>query len=313
MYKMNRILILGQEFVIMGKICRVIRLRQEWDEDILDPKKIIDELKGKKIRADLFTFAQRLPNTEANYPYPMEWDNIAAIPISTYENWWTNQAFKQVRKNVRRSERRGVVVKVVEFNDDLVRGIQQIYDETRIRQGTLNTHYGKSFEETKRANMTYLERSDFIGAFMQDELIGFIKLVYTKDKVFARTIAIEGKIRYRGIGYMHALIAKAVEMCAAKHVPYLVYGKFIYGKKGSDSLTMFKQYNGFRKVNLPRYYIPLNLKGKILFSLGLHKNLNEILPRFIIRTLLKIRKLYYETRYWKDFKVERELSKTKED
>ena len=36
---------------------------------------------------------------------------------------------------MRRAEKRGVVVREVPFDDDLVRGIVEIYDETPIRQG----------------------------------------------------------------------------------------------------------------------------------------------------------------------------------
>ncbi len=309
---MKTIEILGKEFIITGKIFRIIRLKEEWDEDITEPEKFIEKIKTNKIKADVFTFVQRLPNIEPMYSYLMKRDNIAAIPISTYENWWTKQAFKQVRKNVRRSERRGVTVKVVKFDEELIRGIRDIYNETRIRQGTINKHYGKSFEETKQANITYLDRSDFIGAYLGNELIGFIKLVYAKNNVFARTMGIEGKIKYRGIGFMHALIAKAVETCVEKKVPYLVYGKFIYGSKGPDSLTEFKLYNGFKKIDLPRYYVPLNYWGKIICTLGLYKRLNEILPGPLLKLLLRTRRLYYEYRYRKDFRSNKKYFNEKE-
>jgi len=302
---MQIINIKGEEFIITGKLCRTIRSKSEWEEDILDPAEALEEIKRRRIRADVFTFAQKLPHIAPMYHYPMCMTNVAALPVTTFENWWTTQAFKQVRKNVRRSERKGVIIKQVEFDDKLIKGIQEIYNETKIRQGKLNRHYGKSFEETKRANITYIDRSDFIGAYIGDELIGFVKLVYTKTNSYGRLMGIEGKIKYRGIGYMHALIAKAVEICAEKQVPYIVYGRFIYGTKGPDSVTMFKLYNGFQKFELPRYYIPLNTKGKVLFALGLHKDFNEIIPGFILRSGIRIRRFYYEARYWKDFKADK--------
>lgn len=302
-----------QEFIRVGLICKVIMLKEEWDEDITNPEIVLDKIRALNINADLFSFIQRIPHTSPAFRYPMHWDNLAVLPITTYENWWVNQVCKQVRKNVRRAERKGVIVKRTEFNDELIKGIQEIYNETRIRQGKLNRHYGKTFEETKKVNITYIDRSDFIGAYLENELIGFIKLVYTKTRTFARTMGIEGKIKYRGIGYMHALIAKAVEICAEKNIPYLVYGKFIYGPKGPDSVTMFKIYNGFQKFDIPRYFVSLNKKGEILFKLGLYKRLNEMIPGFILRPALKIRKLLYEMVYWRDYKEYRNAVKDIDD
>jgi len=295
----------GQEFIIRGRLCRTVQLKEEWDEDILEPNKIIDEIKRRKIGADIFTFTQRLPDLYPKYNFPIIYDNIAVLPITTFEYWWTKQAFKQVRKNVRRSERKGVIIKRVELDNKIIKGIQEIYNETRIRRGTINRHYGMSFEQTKQANITYLDRSYFIGAFLGEELIGFIKLVTTKTKNFARTMGIEGKIKYRGIGYMHALLAEAVKICEEENIPYIVYGKFVYGSKGPDSLTMFKVYSGFQKMEVPRYYVPISMRGRVLFKIGLHKPLIEIIPGFILRALLRIRKLFYEAIYWKDFKADK--------
>ena len=80
-------------------------------------------------------------------------------------------------------------------------------------------------------------------------------------------------IRHRKVASTNALIAKAVEVCAEKQAPYLVYGSIDYGKKGSTSLADFKRHNGFEKINLPRYYVPLTLKGRIALNSNFHKGL----------------------------------------
>ena len=98
---------------------------------------------------------------------------------------------------------------------------------------------------------------------------------------------------------MNALIAKAVDVCHKKKFPYLVYGKFVYGKKGEDKLTDFKRHNGFKKICLPRYYIPLTFKGKIALKLNLHHDIEKILPQKIIVRLLDLRKKWYSKKYRK--------------
>jgi len=307
---MKSLIIDNKEFVITGRFVRILRLKEEWDADIENPEEIISKFRRLNVKADLFTFAQRLPHIEPLFKYSMEWDNVAAIPLSTYEHWWTKQVYQQVRNHVRKSIKSGVVIKESPFNDDLIRGITDIFNETPIRQGTSNTHFGKTFAETKALMGTYLERSTFLGAYWQEELIGFIKIVFTGN--FARTMGIEAKIKHRDKRPMNALISKAVEICVNKGVKYFVYGKFIYGKKGADSLTKFKQYNGFQQINLPRYYVPLNLKGKIILLLHLHKRINELLPRFVVKFIIKIRKYYYETKYWKELKNFRKKQNNRE-
>jgi len=282
------------ELIITGKLLRRARIKEEWDADIDEPEKLIRELKSRRVRADLFTFVQRLPHLTPQFDYRMDLENVAAIPISTYEQWWTKQVNHRVRTKVRKSVKRGVVVRIVEFDDELVRGIREIYNETPIRQGKPFWHYGKSFDEIKAANSTYLDRADFIGAYLGNELIGFIKLVYADN--FARFMQIIVKNAHRDKAPMNALLAKSVEICADKGIPYLTYDKLIYGSKGIDTLAEFKLNNGFLGYDLPRYYIPLSAKGNIILKLNLHKSLKAILPRRVARAALALRKKYYEKR-----------------
>ena len=65
----------------------------------------------------------------------------------------------------------------VPFDDVLVKGIWEIYNETPVRQGREFPHYGKDLETVHREEATFLDRSVFIGAFLQERLIGFVKLV----------------------------------------------------------------------------------------------------------------------------------------
>ena len=81
------------------------------------------------------------------------------------------------------------------------------------------------------------------------------------------------------------LSAGAVKLCEEKQLPYLTYAKMSEG-----SLGEFKRNNGFEKIEVPRYYIPLTVKGRILLKLHLHKGIIVILPRPVLEILRTIRK-----------------------
>jgi len=93
----------------------------------------------------------------------------------------------------------------------------------------------------------------------------------------------------------NALITKSVEICEAKGMTHLLYGKFTYGNKTNSPLTEFKHRMGFEQVNFPRYYIPLTLKGRVAVSLGLHRGLIGMLPAGLLAFLLKTRAGFYKT------------------
>jgi hypothetical protein len=188
---------------------------------------------------------------------------------------------------VRKAAKQGVVVREVEFNDDFVRGIVSIFNESAIRQGKPFWHYEKDFETVKRDFSRYLFREDLIGAYYNNELIGFIMLAHTGQ--YAVLGQIISKIRHRDKAPNNALVAKAVETCDRKRIPYLVYARWDTG----SSLTDFKRYNGFEKVSLPRYYVPLTIKGQVALALGLHRGLVGVIPEGMKARLIKLRSLWY--------------------
>ena len=119
-----------------------------------------------------------------------------------------------MRRAVRKAAKAGVVVKVAEFDDAFVQGIVSINNETPIRQGRRFWHFQKSFDAVKRENSTYAERNAFLGAYYQDELIGFIRMTYA-DKV-ANIVQLLSMIKHYDKRPANALIAKAVEICEQK-------------------------------------------------------------------------------------------------
>lgn len=280
----------GKTIVLSG---RWLKLASIFDEDwqmgkvVQAPDQLATMLKeGNGLKADIFTFTQKPTDKVLHYAYSHEWESVAAIPISSYMDWWNHLISTDVRKDIRRSAKRGVAVRVVPFTDDFVHGIMDIYDETPVRQGRSFWHYKKSFEEVKRTNSTYLERSEFVGAYLEDELVGFLKIVYVDQ--FARLMQIICKVSHRDRRPMNALIAKAVEQVDAKGCSLLTYGKYCYSQ-GPDGLTAFKQRNGFKELRVPRYYVPLTLKGELALRLHLHRGVSAMLPTLLLRTLKRVR------------------------
>jgi hypothetical protein len=284
-----------KEIKITGKLIKTAELKEDWDEDIEDPQTFIKSLESSGIKADIFTFMQRLPESKPKYHYYMEWDSIAAIPITTYENWLKKQIVQNSRKKIGLAQRKGVTIKRIDFSDELVKGILDIYHETPILQGKPNRQYHTDFETAKRLNATFLDRAQFIGAFYNDELIAYIKLVLAGR--FMRTMGILVKAAHRDKGPMNLLIAKAVEICIEKKMPYLTYAKFNYGKRGSEKLKEFKKNLGFESIILPRYYIPLNAWGEITLKMKLHHEIVEYFPKKIIDIAIRFRSYWYARKF----------------
>jgi hypothetical protein len=281
----------SKEITITGHLVKIAQLKEEDDADVENPEAILDVLRSSGVKIDLFTFWQRLPRIEPRFHYTMEWDNIAALRIESYEQWWTKQINDKTRNMVRKAEKKGVVVKTVPFADEFVQGIQDIYNETPVRQGRSFWHYGKDLHTIAQENGTYSDKSVFIGAYYADELIGFMKMV--NHGAFGIIMQIISKLKYRDRAPTNALIAKAVEICAKQRIPYLVYAKFVYGKKGVDSLAEFKRSVGFKRIDIPRYYIPLTLRGKMALKLQLHHGVTNVLPERLVVRLLEMRSKLY--------------------
>lgn len=282
----------GKDVRVEGRLVRLARLAAEGFEFLDDPEVVLGYLRGAGI--DIFTFMERLPFTSPRYGYAMEWDNVAALPVSTFEHWWTKQIDGKTRNMARRAEKKGVVVREVPFDDALARGIWEIYNECPVRQGRPFQHYGKDIEAVHRMSATFLDSSVFIGAFLGEKLIGFMKLTIDDSRSQAAVMHIISMIQHRDKSPTNALIAQSVRSCEERHVPYIVYSHFAYGKKQRDSLSDFKENNGFERIELPRYYVPLTPRGHFALRLGLHRSLLEHLPEPVISKLRQIRNSWYE-------------------
>lgn len=280
------------EIDVKGKLIRIGEIKKEWYQEVGDPLLIVKEARKTK-KIDIFTFIQKLPDVTPKYHFYHEFDNIAAIPVSTYQNWHDNQINRKERRAIRKAREKGVEIKMMPFTDRLVEEIRELFNETPIRQGRPFWHYNKSFDYVKKEMGKDLERSEFIGAYYHDMLIGFIKILYGNQ--WARTVQNISRLEYRDKAPTNALLSKAVQLCAEKNIPYLIYGKYIYGKKGTTPLTDFKRHNGFEKIDIPKYYVPLTVKGTVALKLRLHRGYMNMLPESFIKRLLAIRSVWYKT------------------
>ncbi len=98
--------ICGKEIRVEGRLLRVARLDADKYYFLDDPETVIEGVRNSGVRVDLFTFVQKLPETTPRYQYPMEWDNFAALPIHTFEEWWTKQLGFKARNKAKQAERR---------------------------------------------------------------------------------------------------------------------------------------------------------------------------------------------------------------
>jgi len=277
----------GQTFSLDSGLVKVIRLENDWLEEVTDPAAVIEFLKRRhEIGADLFSFSQRLPNVEPRYRFTCEFESIAAIHIDSYEKWW-KQLDRATRNMVRKSAKSGIEVRECVFDDDFVRGITAIFNETPIRQGRRFWHYGKDVETVRQQFSRFLFREELIGAYHGDELIGFAML--GKSTHFGDLGQIISKVQHRDKAPTNALIAKAVELCAARGLRYLVYAYWSDGPLGK-----FKQRSGFQEIRLPRYFVPLTTKGHLALRTGTHRGLKQLLPEGLTTSLKLARSRWYE-------------------
>jgi len=280
---------------VSGRLVRIAHLDLDKYEAVREPEAVIAELRKMRQRIDIFTFIQVMANRDETFSYPMEMDNLAILPVSTFERWWNEQIRSYPRNRARQAEKRGVVIREAEFDDALAEGIWQVYNETKVRQGRRNRHYGKDLETVRRESATYLDRSLFIAAHLEGKVIGFVKMVFDRDGVQASLMNIAAMVCHRDKATTNALLAHAVRACADRGIPYLMYQNYEYGDRGPDSMTKFKEINGFERVNLPRYYVPLTPLGRAALKFGLHHGLSHLLPKSV-RTKARMWRAAWYTR-----------------
>ena len=111
-----------RNFKVEGRLVRIARLDGEPYTFLEKPEMALDGLRHSRSRIDLFTFVERLPESVPKYAYPWEWDNLAVLPISSFDTWWRTQIRNKTRNMVRLAEKKGITVREVPFDNVLYRG-----------------------------------------------------------------------------------------------------------------------------------------------------------------------------------------------
>jgi hypothetical protein len=285
----------GHTIVVQGSWLKIAAVHdEEWlEQEFSDPEACIATLRdlSPEQRPDIFTFTQKVPNAAPRYDFSREWDSAAVASFSSFDQWW-NELPRETRKNVRRAQKRGVEIRTHEFNEELIHGIAAIQNECAVRQGRRYQHFGKTLDQVRRDHRSFVGRCDFITAHFENQIIGVLKLVYRQN--VASIMQINSMTAHYDKRPANALLAKAVELCAASGVSHLVYGKFNYGNKDHSGLREFKSRHAFHNLHLPRYYVPLTRWGQLAVSLRAYCDLHQILPGPLLNTAVKLRAKWYD-------------------
>ena len=295
--RMRALKVQGRSWVTRGKgLRRAEILDEEWLDPaalgtngaIVDPQEVFRTFRQHPEFADVFSFTcpSSQPVDLSGLCHASRETNWAVLPTSDPASWWARLP-QETRKNVRRAERRGVKVREVAWTPALAQGILAIYNESTLRQGRPFWHYAKPLEQVIKDNTTYLDRATFLGAYVGEELVAFMKWVRVGDQArIMQILALQGHQDKRPL---MALIAEAVQVCHRQGLSGLIYGQMTYGSKTDDSMVEFKRRLGFAQVNVRREVVAVTPRGRWALRWGWDKPWTERLPAAWMRRLLKVR------------------------
>jgi hypothetical protein len=254
---------------------------REYMQSILPTEELVTQLRIRRV--DIFTFLERkwcCPITEPSKTWARGEDNIAILNLKTYDEWWKNIG-KKTRNMIRKADKSEIKTRVVEPSDKLAEGMWKIFNETPIRQDRGFPHYGVSLKDVKKG-LQSAKNCRYIGAYLNDDLIGFVQLVQGEKIVVISQILSMQKHRDKAVN--NSLVAKAVATIADLNEEWVMYGRM----GNHPSLDNFKSSNGFNRLRLNRYYVLLTSKGKIAVRLGLHRELKDMLPQAVKEPLFPV-------------------------
>lgn len=272
-------LIQGKEVAVKGRLVRTARLRHEWCDFLDDPCAAAAELKAKR-HADLFTFVTDIGDSRS-HPFHRESASIAVLPVESYDAWW-EVIGKKKRNQIRKAQKSGVELRVAALDHEFARGVEALYNECPVRQGRRFCHYHQSASEIEDELSSFIDRSLLVGAYVNGRMAGFMKLYRAEHAL--RVVHILALLCERDKCVMDALIGKAVELCVQLHHDFLHYGSWT-----DSGIGAFRMKHGFERMEVPRYFAPLNWRGQLILSLNLHHPLRERLPKHMVETLVGLR------------------------
>lgn len=271
------------ETIILSKtfLFTLARDYREYEKDLIPTNKLVARLSD--LGADIFTFLERTWLNTIQSP-SREWtaseDNIALYNVTTYERW-LEEIGKKTRNMIRKAQKNGVRTLVVEPDEKLIEGIWKIYNETPIRQGRGFPHFGESLETVRKA-VNMVPNATYVGAYVDDDLAGFLRLIHGNNLTYIDQIL--SLVKHMDKAVNNALIASAIEACANNNIRWVMYGRI----GNHPTLDVFKKSNGFFKCKLRRFYVPLTEKGKAVLAFHLQRELKDTLPTWMKTPLFPI-------------------------
>jgi hypothetical protein len=261
----------------------------EYLKDVSPSEELFQKL--RRMRVDIFTFLERkwcfkIPNPKEDWAKAE--DNVAIIQTSSSYQEWLKVIGKKTRNMIRKAEKSGIRTEIASPSEKLADGIWKTYNETPIRQERGFPHYGMPLETVRK--IVFQPNCTYIAAYLQDEFAGFVQLVHGENITIISQILSLQKHRDKAVN--NALIAKVIEFCATNNSKWIMYGRI----GNHPSLDDFKQSNGFHRLVLARYFVPLTSKGRIVIRLGLQREIKDSLPRSIKTPLIPIYNLTSRTR-----------------
>jgi len=254
---------------------------KEYQRSVIPTEELVESLRKRNV--DIFTFIERkwcCPIASPSKSWLKAEDNIALLAITSYDDW-LKIIGKKTRNMIRKAEKSGTTTRIAEPNEKLAEGIWKIYNETPIRQERGFPHYGVSLKAVTD-NVLSTRDCVYIGAYLQDGLVGFIQLVQGDNIAIVSQILSMQKHWDKALN--NALVAKAVEVCATRKIRWLMYGRM----GNHPTLDDFKQNNGCVRFLLTRYFIVLTGKGRLAARLGLHREMKDALPLWLKRPLFPV-------------------------
>lgn len=218
-----------------------------------------------------------------------EFVDMAVMPVTSYDQWFTVQINNKVRNLVKKAAKSGVEVRECAFDLAFATGLSAIFNETPLRQGRPFLHYGKTPQTVLTQFSRFLFRERVFGAYREGHLIGvlFLGMAETACHI-GQIISLQSA---RNLAVNNALIAKAVEVCAEAGKPSLVYAFW-----PRSTLRDFKKQNGFVPTPSLRYQIPLTWKGRLALRLKLHTPLSDRIPDGLHEWIRARRSEYHQWR-----------------
>ena len=77
-----------------------------------DPVSFVQQVRRSRLRADIFTFVQGINDRIPKYAFHHELDQMAVLPITTYDEWYTKKLYNKPRNMLRKALKSGIEIRL---------------------------------------------------------------------------------------------------------------------------------------------------------------------------------------------------------